>query len=205
LLSFPLGTEMFQFPRFAPQPLCIQGWVSHIGMGCPIRRSRDQCLFTGSLGLIAGYRVLLRLSTPRHPPCALMARSHQPDAANRPFHATPSGRLPGHPRRHDLTRGRAGWLTVSAFLSALNCFRCLQHRLRPPARPPGGNQTDRSRAPPPRHDWGRTAADGADVIVSGCQRSPCRSREFRFRLPPPLVGFLGLLGSGLSAKVAGVL
>lgn len=41
-------------------------------MGCPIRRSQDQSLITDSPGLIAGLRVLHRLSTPRHPPCALL-------------------------------------------------------------------------------------------------------------------------------------
>jgi hypothetical protein len=28
LLSLPRGTEMFQFPRFPPQALCIQTWVT---------------------------------------------------------------------------------------------------------------------------------------------------------------------------------
>jgi hypothetical protein len=28
ILSFPPGTEMFQFPRFPPHPLCVQGWVA---------------------------------------------------------------------------------------------------------------------------------------------------------------------------------
>ena len=41
------------------------------GMGCPIRTPSDLSLFTSSPKLFAGYHVLLRLSTPRHPPCAL--------------------------------------------------------------------------------------------------------------------------------------
>jgi hypothetical protein len=41
------------------------------GPGCPIRKSQDQSSVTSSLGLIAGSYVLHRLSTPRHPPCAL--------------------------------------------------------------------------------------------------------------------------------------
>ena len=28
LLSLPRGTEMFQFPRFPPQALCVQTWVT---------------------------------------------------------------------------------------------------------------------------------------------------------------------------------
>jgi hypothetical protein len=41
------------------------------GLGCPIRTFLDHSSFTSSPGLFAGDRVLLRLSTPRHPPCAL--------------------------------------------------------------------------------------------------------------------------------------
>ena len=39
--------------------------------GCPIRRSPDQSLLSGSPKLIAASHVLLRLLAPRHPPCAL--------------------------------------------------------------------------------------------------------------------------------------
>jgi hypothetical protein len=35
LLSFPASTEMFQFPAFAPQRLCIQRWVTHKGRVSP--------------------------------------------------------------------------------------------------------------------------------------------------------------------------
>src|SRR5258705_684009 len=43
-----------------------------LGMpGCPIRRSPDQSLLSGSPRLIAASHVLHRLLAPRHPPCAL--------------------------------------------------------------------------------------------------------------------------------------
>jgi hypothetical protein len=75
LISFPPGTEMFQFPGFAPDGLCIQPPVTPsgcpVGPGCPIRRSPDQCAFDHSPELIAVYNVLHRLCTPRHPPCTL--------------------------------------------------------------------------------------------------------------------------------------
>src|SRR5688572_14261756 len=96
---------MFQFCTFAPQPLYIQGWVSHKGMGCPIRTSTDLGLFTSSLWLFADYRVLLRLSTPRHPPCALTAWSHQPDAAAFPSGSPPRFRL----GLHGMTSSPRGW------------------------------------------------------------------------------------------------
>ncbi len=67
LISFPLGTEMFHFPRSAP----IKGTGSSSG-GSPhseIRGSMDIEL------LPAAYRSLSRLSSPaapRHPPVALI-------------------------------------------------------------------------------------------------------------------------------------
>ena len=75
LISFPPGTEMFQFPGFAPDGLCIQPPVTPAGCpvkpGCPIRKSPDQSVFGHSPELIAAYNVLHRLCTPRHPPRTL--------------------------------------------------------------------------------------------------------------------------------------
>jgi len=75
LISFPPGTEMFQFPGLAPDGLCIHPPVTPSACaatpGYPIRRSPDQGPFDGSPGLIAAYHVLHRLSTPRHPPHTL--------------------------------------------------------------------------------------------------------------------------------------
>ena len=66
---------MFQFPGFAPDGLYIQPPVTPSGcpvaLGYPIRRSPDQSAFDHSPELIAVYNVLLRLCTPRHPPCTL--------------------------------------------------------------------------------------------------------------------------------------
>ena len=69
-MSFPPGTEMFQFPGFASN-LCIQ--YLQIGPGFPIRKSTDQCLLGTSPWLIAACHVLHRLYAPRHPPDALKA------------------------------------------------------------------------------------------------------------------------------------
>ena len=75
LISFPPGTEMFQFPGLASSGLCIHPPITPsactVTLGCPIRTSPDQGPFDGSPELFAAYHVLLRLSTPRHPPCAL--------------------------------------------------------------------------------------------------------------------------------------
>ena len=60
-MSFPPGTEMFQFPGFASPELCIHSVISStpkppssnqldsdlkVRMGCPIRRSAGQRLLT---------------------------------------------------------------------------------------------------------------------------------------------------------------
>jgi hypothetical protein len=44
-------------------------------VGCPIRKSPAQCLFSGSPELIAAGHVLRRLLAPRHPPYALSSLS----------------------------------------------------------------------------------------------------------------------------------
>jgi hypothetical protein len=65
LISFPPGTEMFQFPGFALSTLCIQVEstcfirllrasrlsITECQVGCPIRRSRDQGLLSAPPGL----------------------------------------------------------------------------------------------------------------------------------------------------------
>src|SRR4029079_3274716 len=74
LISFPRGTEMFQFPRLPPTRLCIQRGVVAVltALGFPIRESAGHWLFSASPRLIAAVHALLRLLVPRHPPCALL-------------------------------------------------------------------------------------------------------------------------------------
>ena len=73
LISFPKGTEMFQFPPLATLSLCIQPKVSWTLLhdGFPIRRSTGQRLYTAHRCLSQFYHVLHRLLVPRHPPNAL--------------------------------------------------------------------------------------------------------------------------------------
>ena len=76
-VSFPLGTEMFHFPRFPPYSLCVQLQVlDHYRGGFPIQKSPDQRLFAASPKLIAGYHVFHRLLLPSHPPYALTYFDH---------------------------------------------------------------------------------------------------------------------------------
>ena len=54
-ISFPVGTQMFQFPTFAPRWLLYSptGHYDFSQRGCPIRISAGQCLFSGSPQLFA--------------------------------------------------------------------------------------------------------------------------------------------------------
>jgi hypothetical protein len=72
-VSFPEGTEMFQFPSYSPPSLCVQlgGAWALPQTGFPIRISPDITPDDGSPRLFAAIHVLLRLLAPRHPPCAL--------------------------------------------------------------------------------------------------------------------------------------
>ena len=45
LISIPLGTEMFHFPRFAPE-----GDTIHTVPGCPIQKSPDQSFLAAPRG-----------------------------------------------------------------------------------------------------------------------------------------------------------
>ena len=62
-LSFPADTEMFQFSAFATYAYEFSNRL--------VQGSRDQSSFDSSSGLFAVFHALLRLLTPRHPPCAL--------------------------------------------------------------------------------------------------------------------------------------
>jgi hypothetical protein len=80
MISFPLGTEMFQFPRFPSRGLCVHPptLVSACAgrVGFPIRTSPDIAPAHGSPRLFAVFHVLLRRLTPRHPPYALCSFIH---------------------------------------------------------------------------------------------------------------------------------
>ncbi len=75
IVSVPLGTEMFQFPRFPSAGLCVH--PATLAQSCdepagfPIRTSPDIAPAHGSPRLFAVFHVLLRRLTPRHSPYAL--------------------------------------------------------------------------------------------------------------------------------------
>lgn len=100
MISFPAGTEMFQFPAFALSTLCVQeestcpgpftchaavapedksssseavGQIKNPSGGLPHSEIPGSKGALASPGLIAECRVLHRLLPPRHPPNALLA------------------------------------------------------------------------------------------------------------------------------------
>ena len=94
LMSFPPGTEMFQFPGFASR-------TYGFSPGSSLRRGLPHSDICGSPGarpspqLFAACHVLHRLSVPRHPPDALqtldplLAQSHPPALGNAELRRTP--------------------------------------------------------------------------------------------------------------------
>ena len=72
LFSLPGGTEMVHFPPFASTELCIHSAMAgYCPAGLPHSETPGSQPVCGSPRLFAAYRVLLRLSAPRHPPCTL--------------------------------------------------------------------------------------------------------------------------------------
>lgn len=193
MISFPTGTEMFQFPAFALPVLCIQTGVGpcpcELNPGCPIRRSPDQSLFGGSSELIAAYNVLHRLRTPRHPPYALtslttfMKSCDQAAPISTERERSPADYAEGFRRRPEL-RARLDTSTPTYELVKQ------RRRPRPPTRlrgpggtqhvPPGSRPRLSPHHFPTRSAWSRPG--------SNRQPLPCKGSALPIELRP-----LGLL------------
>ena len=97
LISFPRGTEMFQFPRFPPTPYRFRCWYPDMTPGrLPDSGSHGSQPVDGSPRLVAACHALRRLLTPRHPPCALS-------------HSAPRSRAPLSPRVHHPSCASGMW------------------------------------------------------------------------------------------------
>ena len=81
LMSFPPGTEMFQFPGFASSAYVFSSGSRSRG-GLPHSDIPGSRPARGSPGLLAACHVLHRLLAPRHPPDALLLLA--PSPAQRP-------------------------------------------------------------------------------------------------------------------------
>ena len=71
LISFPPGTEMFQFPGFASAGLCIHP-VDTLARGFPHSDSRQSKALCASCRTFGAWPVLRRRRMPRHPPRAFL-------------------------------------------------------------------------------------------------------------------------------------
>ena len=76
LMSFPRGTEMFHFSRFALHSKPCNNQLMLVGF--PHSEIAGPQDIATSPTLIAGYHVFHRLWLPRHPPCALHYLTIQP-------------------------------------------------------------------------------------------------------------------------------
>ena len=76
-ISLPLGTEMFQFPKFASATYVFSyRWPWLLIAGFPHSDIFGLTLVSSSPKLFAEYHVLHRLLLPRHPPFALISLDH---------------------------------------------------------------------------------------------------------------------------------
>jgi hypothetical protein len=91
LMSFPPGTEMFQFPGFA-SPAYGFGRGSPGREGFPHSDIRGSTIARISPRLFAACHVLHRLSAPRHPPNALVMLRTQPKNRPEPFPTSAAAR-----------------------------------------------------------------------------------------------------------------
>jgi hypothetical protein len=75
MISFPRGTEMFQFPRFPRAGLCVQPAVPTHDRGrvASFGHPRISARWSAPRGLSWTGHALHRPAAPRHPPCALVA------------------------------------------------------------------------------------------------------------------------------------
>ena len=71
LISFPPGTEMFQFPGFASAGLCIHP-EDTLARGFPHSDSRQSKALCASCRTFGAWPVLRRRRMPRHPPRAFL-------------------------------------------------------------------------------------------------------------------------------------
>src|SRR3712207_9313414 len=109
-MSFPPGTEMFQFPGFASRPYGFRPG-SPMREGFPHSDIRGSTIARISPRLFAACHVLHRLLAPRHPPNALLsltittqpsARTQYQTAPQTPRRATTASLYPTHSHTHSI-------------------------------------------------------------------------------------------------------
>ncbi len=88
-MSFPPGTEMFQFPGFASPAYVFSGRYPSLG-GFPHSDIHGSTPARGSPWLFAACHVLHRLLVPRHPPNALIALENTRETSTRQIPRSPT-------------------------------------------------------------------------------------------------------------------
>ncbi len=185
-MSFPRGTEMFQFPRFAfgtygfsskylhgpssipalPRPsLAGRNRKGH-GMakvegGFPHSEIQGSKPVRGSPRLIAAYHVLHRLSAPRHPPDTLMTLDHSHHRCPPGARTCASGRdIDARHHNRDATGPPTGWTQDL-------CFQTCPRRGR------SGSPSPRCTLRGPSHDGKGDAAGSAHAVRAASASCAC--------------------------------
>jgi hypothetical protein len=170
-MSFPPGTEMFQFPGFAPPAYGFSGRYPIAGVGCPIRRSPDRSLLAAPRGLtqratsfIASRRQGIHQVPFSHSPRPSDNATMVPDRAT----GSEGGRedaAPGRSSLHPARWARAG--------------RGRMHTHAGPRPPPPPERRGGDRSPPV------SPAPGRSSRGAGLHIATIRFRRRQLEPPPP--------------------
>ncbi len=195
LISFPPGTEMFQFPGFASRPYGFRPGSRKSG-GFPHSDIPGSKPLGGSPGLIAAYHVLHRLHAPRHPPDALLML-HRLNPYPEVTAARPQSRTtpkPGHRNRrcassllHRAAKPGRGITLENRAVSRertrpsrkIDTPTTQTHRYRASPTRPQNPPSRRTADPPPRTSRGRPRISCAQKPSSHCPTKPAKHRPQR--------------------------
>jgi hypothetical protein len=188
-MSFPPGTEMFQFPGFASRAYGFSSRYPLARVGCPIRRSPDQSLLAAPRGL--SQRATSFIASWRQGIHQMPLLSSTPTSDNRTLAPHPSLRLGGGPARASARRSRrreekdAGrrpcGRSSNNLQKAYPCFADARpRRKKAGVRPclPAPARATMHRRP----KTGLDARERAVITTSRCERSGHRCR---WRVAPP--------------------
>ncbi len=154
LMSFPPGTEMFQFPGLAPRPYGFGPRYPLSGVGCPIRRPPDRSPLAAPRGF--SQRAASFLASWRQGIRQVPFLSLDPPSGNGAARRTPAGegkprKTPGTGRPRRRPEGRGG--RPARPVSRLPPHDVQRARARPPRGAPRPRRSCPAGSPAPGARW----------------------------------------------------